>query len=767
MTNSKKSYGTILSRSICFLLAVTTMPVMSQVVLEEVVVTAERRSESVQDIANAITVFSGIDAHELGIKEPSDLAQQTPGLLTKLGPNGLATVGFYMRGVGINDFTGTVDSSVGIYVDEVFKSTPDTFNFSLFDLERIEVLKGPQGTLYGRNSTGGAVNFLSALPTKEKEGYIRAGYGSFKTGTLEGAVSGPLTETLLGRLSFSGQLSDTDSGYSFNRFTNNTLGDNDSLAVRGQLHWLPNEDFDARVIYNFGTLDSEQALLEHIGGQDANNPGQICAPVLAGRRAEGQCTGFLGNFDPDGDNRFDSDADVDPTLNLESHGIAAHINWDLSRFTVTSITSYEKFEKDQTQDIDSQPFPIGNNDTISSEVDSFSQEIRITSDDSWGFGWILGGFYFDGEINWFQTIDLSALAIPTSNGADQDTEAWAVFGHVTIPFAEKFEFEGGIRFTHEERKWAGGSFVGTFGSLAQAFASGTPVLSALPLPAGDPRIGGATDFDNNIEEDNVDFKASLKYHYDDDTMLYVTVSEAFRSGGISSAVIFSQEALEPFGVESLRAYEGGIKTSLADGRVELNVSGYYYDFEDYQATFVRGGEPSARLQNAGDVEIYGAEASMKWLVNERLFIDGGLSWLENEITKTDVVLTPLAGGAASTIRGNEIPNAPGFSINGRARYDFPLLGGFIPRAQVDFKYVDDHFLEPNNREVLKEDGYILVNARLGFKQENGPWEAAVWVKNLGDETYFSAAQDLFGALGFSERVIGVPRTWGVELGYKF
>jgi iron complex outermembrane receptor protein len=746
----------------------------AQQALEEIVVTAQKREETVQTVANVVNVFSAEDVQDLGIREPRDIAVQTPGLLTKNGPNGLVTVGFYMRGVGINDFTGTVDSSVGVYVDEVFKASPDMLNFAIFDVERVEVLKGPQGTLYGRNSTGGAVNIITARPTEELEGYVRAGYANYDTFTWEGAVSGPITDTLLGRISIAGQESGSDSGFSHNRLTGNTLGDNDSIAVRGQLLWQPSDTFDARLIYNFGEQEGEQPLLETVSALDpvalANGQMRVCQPVIQGRRAEGQCVHATGYFDPDND-RFDSDADVDPTLKIETHAVTLQMNWHLPRFTVTSITGYEDFDKLQTQDIDSTPFAAGNNETIDNEIEAFSQEIRLTSDDSWPFSWILGAFYSDSSIDWWQTIDLSAIAIPTSNGAKQDTESWAVFAHASVPIMEKFELEGGVRFTHEERDWVGGSFVGTFRGIEQGLASGIPPLSALPIPPGGTlegfQPGSPMDFDNTLEEDNVDFRVALKYHHTDDLMFYVSVSEGFRSGGVSSAVIFSQGALEPFGVESLRAYEGGFKMNLAGGAAQLNASAYYYDFEDYQATFVRATEVSARLQNAGDVEIYGIEASLKWLVTENLFLEAGINWMENEITDTDVILPPLDGGPATTIEGNEIANAPSYTINGRARYEFPEFQGLLPYAQVDFTVVDDHYLEPNNRAVLREDGYFLLNGRIGFRQEGRGWEAAAWVKNLTNEKYLTAAQDIILALGFAERVQGLPRTYGIEVGYRF
>jgi iron complex outermembrane receptor protein len=405
-------------------------------------------------------------------------------------------------------------------------------------------------------------------------------------------------------------------------------------------------------------------------------------------------------------------------------------------------------------------------------VYSFSQELRLASDESWPISWIVGGYYFTSKVEWFQTIDLTdTFAVDTSNGADQDTESWAVFADATLPFKDRFELETGIRFTHEEREWVGGSFVGTFTSIDEGFASPTPPLSALPIPPGGTlegfQPGDPEDFDNDLEVDNTDFRVALKFHASDDVMWYVGVSEGFRSGGVPSAVIFSQAALEPFDIETLRSYEGGFKMALLNRRMELNASAFFYDYKGYQATFVRGSEPSARLQNAGDVEIYGLDLSLRWAATENLLLDGGVSLLENEIVSSDVTLSPLDGGPATTIEGNEVANAPSYSVNGRARYEFPLVLGFHPSLQVDFKYLDDHFLEPNNRAILQQDAYGVVNMRLGATQENGGWEAAVWVKNIADEEYVIAGEDLFLALGLGTWVLGQPRTYGVQVGYRF
>lgn len=750
------------------LAAVAGLPgpvIAQQTALEEVTVTATRRAERLQDVAISAAAYSGEDLRALRVLQPLDLAEQTPGLLAKYGPNGLATVGFYMRGVGINDFTGTVDPSVGVYVDEVFQPTPDMLNFAVHDIARVEVLRGPQGTLYGRNSTGGAINFITARPTEEFEAFARAGYGSYDTFTAAGALGGPLSDTLRGRLSVSAINSSSSDGYAFNRFTGNELGKIDSLAARGQFEWLPSEDFSLRLMYNYGDSESELPLLQHVGTRDPANPGNVCAPVIAGRVDEGACVDFLGYFDDDGD-IYDGNANVDPELFLRSDDVTLTMSWNLGRATLTTISGYADFSKRQSQDIDASPNVVADNFTFN-DVESFSQEIRLTSDDSFKWPWIIGANYGSTDIDWFQTIDLSALAIPTSNGAVQSTEAWAVFGQLTIPLSDAFDFVGGLRFTNETRDWRGATFVGTFANLNAAFASGAPRLSQLPLPSGDPGQGGPLDFPTTVDEKKVDFSAVLRYRPTEDSMYYLSVSEAFRSGGYSSAVIFSQAALEPYDPETLRSYEVGMKHSLAENRVRINTSAFFYDFEDFQATFVRATEASARLQNAGDVEIIGLEASLDWVPVDNLTIGAGLSLLDTEIVETDVVLPPLDGGPDATIEGNEIPNAPSVSFSGRARYQWPVSGTLAAAIQTDFTYVDEHFLEPNNREYLSEAGYFIANARLSLLSQDERWSVSAWVKNLADEEYRTAAQDLALSLGFSEIVVGVPTTWGLEFEYRF
>lgn len=756
--------------------------------LQPIIVTAEKRTEKVEHIANPITVLSRSALHQLQITRPRELAEQVPGLVAAYGQNGIATINFAIRGVGLNDFTGTTDPAVGVYSDGVYLATPESINGAVFDLNSISVLKGPQGTLYGVNSTGGAIDLVSAPPTEKFGGHVRLGFKKYERGTVEAVLNGPITRHLLGRLSFDGQLSNPNQGYSHNYFYHKTLGRDDRAAVRAQLLWLPRENLNIRLIYTYNVQNSDQALLFPINGLSAAQPVvnghfNICAPVIAGVRSEGACVNPVGYFDPYA-NPYNASADVNPKLHFASNLVVLHVNWILPYFTVHSISGYQHLNSNQSQDIDVSPYKIGDNPTIDNKVHAVSEEIRLNSRKFSRVQWLVGASYFYKHINWFQTINLSAIAVPTSNGAREFENNLGIFANITIPlrsldfisssFLRRFDIGGGVRYTHEIIGWSGGSFIGTFPNLASAFAQSTlPPLSALPIPPGGTlqgfQPGSPEDFSNHVRSSKVDFRGVIKYHLNDDVMLYATVSEAFRSGGISSAVIFSQQALQPYKPETVTDYEGGAKLTLAQRHIELNLDAFHYKYNNYQATFVRAGQPTAQLQNVGDVSETGVESSLRFLATKYLYGNIGFSWLENSIVSSNEVLPPLNGGPVRSIVGNQLPNAPKFTVNGMVHYGLPfaVFGTFRPYLESDFSFMGKHFLEPNNRKVLEQNAYFLLNARLGLRQSEGPWEFSVWVRNLTDVRYATAAQDLFLSLGFAEEVLGPPRTFGINAEYRF
>jgi iron complex outermembrane receptor protein len=731
----------------------------------DIIVTAQKRQDTVNNVSTAIRAFSGQELKELGVNSPLDLGKQVSGLMAKNSSNGASQVEFYLRGVGLTDFTSTTNPSVGINVDEVSKPAPEMANFGLFDMERVEVLKGPQGTLYGRNSTAGAINFIVQKPVDHFEGYVRLGYSSFDDKHYEAVVNVPITSTLYGRVSFAGDQA-PHHGYFTNLYNGDHLGYRNENAVRGQLLWRPDSRFEARLTLNYGRGKDDTAQLAHVGTQSATNRSQFCAPVLAGFRDEGPCVDNAGYASPN-NKPYVGSTDFPNNLSLRDRSATLNMNYDFGRASLTSITAYQKFNRRQNQDLDAGPLVEADNPNHD-QINAFSQEVRLTSDKSWGFDWILGAYYSYDRVQFAQRIDLEdSLGFPTSNFADQRTRSEALFATVTVPIIPKVDVIGGVRYTHETRSWHGGSFVGDFDNIGQAYASGAPVLSALPLPAGDPRIGGPFDFPDQVHANKVNFKAQLEYRPITNWLFYAGVSNGFRSGGFSSAIIFSQDAMKPYKPETLTDYEVGSKLRLLDGKLQLNDAAFYYDYKGYQANFTAQGAANSALQNIGNVHIYGAEADISARPITPLTLRAGITYLHARIVSSNVVLVPYGSTVATTITGNSLPNAPKLSGNALIRYDLPLNDDLKSSFQLDATYFTSHFLEPNNREVLKQNGYALINGRVALTGHDSRWEIAVWVKNIADKRYKTAAYDLSSAFGFDLFTYGLPRTAGGELTYRF
>lgn len=757
--------------------------------LEEIIVTAQKREQNLNDVSIAVTAFSGSDIQSLGINEPMDLAKHTTGLLAKNSSNGAAQVEIYLRGVGVADFTSISTPAVGAYVDEVYKPAPSMLTFALFDMERIEVLKGPQGTLYGRNNTAGAVNFISKKPSDQFDAYARAGISKWAIFKAEGAVGGPLSETLSGRFSFSQQSSNDDGPY-FNRVSGSEGGKINVTSLRGQLLWEPNEDVKILAKVSWGDEKRAGIFPEHFSVTDPAFPAfpfvpaPFCAAFLAGNRDEGNCVSVFdlnGNryFEQNDNDPFAADLSLDTLSRSEIFEGVVRIEWELPRVSLTSISAYQDFSRDQDYDVDGSPIAAPDI-VIKDDIEAFSQEVRLTSDDSWGFNWLLGTFYSKDSILYFQHLNASGVApFLNSNGGDQDNESYAVFAHVEYPISDQVQLVGGVRYTHESRDFVGASAIGDYQDLSELLAVNEAtncgiLFTAIPLPAicgtnghspfGEPLT---PDYPSTVEADEVDGKVVLEYRPNEDVLFYAGVSKAFKSGGFSGAMIFSHSAAAPYEPEKLVAYEGGFKATLADGTIQMNGAAFYYDYKGWQATFTKTGDPTARLQNAGDVELYGIEADILWRPTDPLTLKAGFIWMDNEIVESDVVLFDYDTGVPGTIAGNELPNAPEWSFNGLARYEFAVNRALKAAIQLDAAYVGRHFLEVNNRLALSQKGYFLVNGRLSVFSDDRNWQVAVWARNLTNELYFSAGFDLALVGGYVTRYPGLPRSYGVEVVYNW
>ncbi|MDH3639206.1 MAG: TonB-dependent receptor, partial [Gammaproteobacteria bacterium] len=716
--------------------------------IEEIVVTAQKREQSAQDIPIAITAFTRERVQELGFNEPGDIAQHVPNLDVKntLGfSNPIVTI----RGIGVNDFQANADQSAGVYVDEVFMASSAMLAFQLFDIERVEVLKGPQGTLYGRNTTAGAVSFVSRRPTREFEGDLTVGYANYERLDAEGHISGPVGEQAAGRLAFT--TTQSNGGHINNLLTGNSdYGQLDRWAVRGSLDFQFGDNVDVNLTANTGQDDSDAGTTwKMIGVVDPMTFG-TCAPALAGDFAatRNQCIDFLGFQDQNPD-PYTGSWNKATKLDAEQHGLALRVNVDLGRTTLTSVTGYQGYERFLGEDADGSPARYIDIE-YKNKIDQLSQELRLSSNEPFRpagsdseIHWIAGAFYhFDereGTPN--QAIDTFDFVNDLLVTAwTQDTDSAALFGHLEWRLSTQWQLAFGARETWERKRFDGSSV-------------------SNPFPGGSGFTGLTTPFvfaANNQEIDDTAFTGdvALEWTPNDASLIYLKFSKGFKSGGFNGGFASSNPELEPFDPEKLMAYELGFKSTLLDGTMQLNSAFFYYDYKDQQLFAVPTDAliPTIRLTNAEKAEIIGIDAEMQWRPIERLDVIAGLGWLDTE-------------NQDPRFAGLELPNAPELTFNGLVRYEIPLRNGIMLAPSVDFTFTDEMFKTIDNKPLLRSDSFWISNARLTATLSE-KWEFMVWVKNLGDIEYIVEAfdQEATGQMIYN---YNLPRTYGISVSRRW
>lgn len=714
----------------------------AQPALEEIIITAQRREENLQDVPISVSAWTARQIRELEIRNTVDLSALTPGMYAA-GSRGDVNPLFSIRGIGLNDTFSNNNPTVGIYFDDVVQPLPPLLSLPVYDLERIEVLKGPQGTLYGRNTTGGAINFISKRPTAEFDSYFLAGYSRFERFDLEAAVGGPISDELAFRLSArSVQQSD---GWQTNALTGETIGDRNNNAVRGQLLWTPSDDVEVWLKASYIDEKADNQLREHMG---YNAPGGgDCIGFLNGVRDEGNCVNVLGYFDPTNDRRSVENSELYGHDNeVQSYDLTVDVSWDLGNVTLTSITGYVDYSRDLGDDSDGAAL-IMLDSFYRDDIESFTQELRLASDGDSSLSWVLGFYYAEDEVfsDFDQALDEHFFLTRVEIDALQETTAYSLFGQADYPLSDRLTLTAGFRYTNEDKDLTYDAFdTDPFGTS-----------QFLPTP-----IAG---IDNDFSEDDVSGRLSLDYALSDQTMVYASASRGFKSGGYKTAIAFNVAELDPFEGEHLNAYEVGTKTTWLDGKMQFNAAAYYYDYQDFQAfvTEIRGGINVIVLSNAGDAEVYGLEAELTARPTERLFAKVAGNVMSTEIVRINPEVQ-------ADYEGNEMANAPELTLFGLLRYQLPTEElGFGSYLMADTSYRSDIFFSVNNRGQNSQDGFWLLNARVGFQSPDERWDFALWGRNLTDELYVNSSYDNYGGIFPSQNFLGDPRTYGVTLSYTF
>ena len=708
----------------------------SERLIEEIVVTAQKREQYLSDVGIAVTAFTGDEVRRLSFAEPVDISAQTPNLnINNTFGNAIANVS--IRGIGLNDYAVNNNPAAGIYVDDVYLVSPAMLNFQLFDIESIEVLKGPQGTLYGKNTTAGTMKFASRKPGEEAEGYATVEYGRKDRFVLEGAAGGQLASGLGVRVA--ARTIQQGEGFQSNRATGKDVGEIDRTAWRAIVDWRPSE--------------SVEVLVNVHGGQDNSDP-----PLL----------NVNNILDPTDDAFFEdefSSAGGGPMRqDVESFGGSLSIDWELSEsWSITAVTGYEDFSRFYQEDRDGSAL-VHLDGFYDNGIEQFSQELRATYIGE-AVVLIFGGFLGSDEVDTrdqFDSRDLLPLfglggSTAVGNYYSQETDTKALFAHSEWALNDAVRLNAGLRYTDDGKDFSNAfTFI-----VTPDLATGGGFLCPL-RPAGDPAVVDVFDgvetgcfppVASNYDASDLSGKVGIDFTGIDNTLIYASASKGFKSGGFQGQLTFSPSDLAGFDQENLYAYEVGFKTRLADERVQLNGAAFYYDFEDlqfYGPLFDSPFGPLFGIENAGDAEVMGAELELVWLAAPGLDVHVGLGLLDTELASS------FLPGVAE---GSELPNSPEVNFNTRINYGWNLGNGLRGDVLLAVAYKDDvsYDIVRQPPQTL-EDGYWLVNARIDLSGADDRWILYLWGRNLADERY--RTQVLTSSVGFGESW-GEPATYGV------
>ncbi len=719
----------------------------SDTTVEEVVVTAQKRAENLQDVPIAITALTAETLQNQRVGNLLGLSGLAPGLQIKTDDNA-ANPRIFIRGVGVNDFNPSTASAVGIYIDGAYVASPLAQLGSFYDLQQVEVLRGPQGTLFGRNTTGGAINVTTKKPTDTFQADAAAEYGRFNAINLQGGVGGPISgDKVTGRIS---GLYLKDDGYTLNRLTGNHGNNADRWALRGALQFKPNDKLidDLTISRSESKGGSILAYNRSLmpATERATGPDGLCA---AGYYTSGECTNVLG-YANTSRNLYQGDYSFEGQDVVKLTGTTNTLNYDLGAVSLVSVTSYQKADRNDQEETDANPLGIITASYIAQQTTA-SQEFRLQSNGHTPLRYVVGVYGSHDKLSNNSQYDiLAALRDPTvdnPSGADpagsialfgwpltQTTKSYAVFGQADFDINDKLTVTGGLRYSTDEKNFA---------YISEAENGAIPIFA----------------FKGSKTFSSVSGRLGAQYKLSDDVNLYAVYNRGSKSGGFFSGQTTEPADLGPYRDEKVDAYEVGAKSELFDHRLRANVSAFYYNYQDLQVytTIQRNLLTVQLFTNASAAKIYGGEAELQATPIRNLDLSLGLSLLSAEYKDFTSV--------GNNYSGNTLPSAPKASLNGTAHYEHDLpVGRFI--GQVDFTHRTKVFFDTANTARLSDPSRTFVNAQLGVRLSDGRYEVGVWGRNLFKETNIVDITPIPG-LGFDILSVGQPQTYGLYLRAKY
>ena len=732
--------------------------------LQEIVVTAQKRAQSITDVGMSITAATGDQLEMLGITDTSQLAKLVPGFT--FTQTGYGTAVYTIRGVGFQESSLAASPAVSVYVDEIPLPFPAETVAAALDPQRVEVLKGPQGLLYGENSTGGAVNYVAAKPTDYFTAGAKGSYGRFNTGDLEAFVSGPIADTLQGRLAVR-TVQGGDWQYSYTR--SDTVGGKNLTQARLLLDWRPSDDLKVSLNLN-GWLDkSDSQAAQLIGIFPESN----LVPIPAG----------LSNFPrAPANNRA---ADWDPGLSLRRddkfYQGSIRIDYKLpADLTLTSISAHERYQRDRPMDLDGTSY-TNFGDLESGWIGTTFQELRLSGLFPEHRGnWIVGGNYESDD-----TSDTNLIRFPESSGSvavglpfvsandttRQDVRTKAIYGNSEYTLVDGLSLQGGMRYTRADRSFVGCTYDTGDGLLSAVFTRLAGVLQGNPIAPLAPGACGTLGSSFNpgivnasLNESNLSWRTGLNWKLDPATLLYANVSRGYKSGSFPTLSASSAVQFTPVRQESVIAYEAGLKKELLTNTLQVNAAVFYYDYSDKQ---IRGrlqdpvfGTLEA-LVNIPKSHIDGFELSGTWRPFASLTVTPAVSLVHSQIDGDFSNYTLL--GTLQNISGEAFPFTPRWSANLDAEYSLPLQGGYEAFVGENASYQSAANGGFGNLPEFKINSYVLLDLRAGIRNA-GNWSLSIYGRNVTDKYYWTGSTHLIDT---ENRFAGMPRTYGVQASYQF
>jgi iron complex outermembrane receptor protein len=705
-------------------------PPASQIASDEIVVTAQKRTERLQDVPVSVSVVGGDALAKSKVTQVDELVGRVPNLqlTSTVGDN---TPIFALRGVSMSDYSLNQASPVATYYDEVYKGNFAFLGVAMYDLERVEVLRGPQGTLYGKNTTGGAVNLISRAPKlDETSGYANIGYGNYNRVDLNGAINLPLGDKAALRIA--GTFAKADGWF--------------KNVVPGQPDLASTSEYGVRASLLFEPSDGVKFVLRaSTSFQNPTNYGIFAQPSAVNRP---------------GLSEFQIASDVPDKRRARTYSVALTSTFDIGHdLTITSVTAWDKGSLAFKEDTDGTATKLLEIPYVD-RANQFAQDLRLSSDFKGPFNFIVGA-YFNREKVFNETtfqiatdVDFDGvpgetaadcvigfpLACQFRNRFDQVKKSYAIYSDASFEITDHLKLRGGLRFTHDTG--AQTDFV------SDALGADNVLVKNLIPPSN-----------LYYKTNNLSGKIGLDYKLAGGNLLYINYSRGYRANSFNAQAFFDPSEISVAKPEKIDAFEIGAKTQFADRRITLNMAAFYYKYTNQQFINIDPVTAAQTLINIPESRIYGGEAELSARPTDWLSLRGGVGLLSTSIRKGIV--------SGVDVTGNRLSNAPKLTFTGG--FDATVINNDSGRFSLhgDLSYASNQFFEVLNVPRLNQPGYALASAHIDWESANGRWSASIWGKNLTQHFYFTSRVDLLAGFGFDYNHIGTPRTFGISGGIKF